>query len=252
MALKLASAGFEVAGWDREEAALANAAGKGIARSGSVREAVEDADCVFLCLPDSDVTQAMLFGEDGVARLMTPERMVVDHSTAHPDVVRSLARRLRDSHGIDYIDAPVSVSPLESGGSRRTAWVGGDDATIQRALPWLETYVDRVVPMGQVGAGQFAKSCNQAVVCATVAAWGEMLEYARDYGIDPAAVTQALNGAASDSVVARQFSGQLERHALPELSRRNFAKDLRIVLDVAQRSGTPMPICTEALRSIED
>lgn len=74
------------------------------------REAAAGADLLFLCLPDGDVVEAVLFGPDGLAARLSPGATVVDLSTvAHAKAI-SIGRAL-ERQGRAFLDAPVSGAP---------------------------------------------------------------------------------------------------------------------------------------------
>jgi 2-hydroxy-3-oxopropionate reductase len=99
--------------------------------------------------------------------------------------------------------------------------------------------------MGTVGAGQMTKLCNQAIVCATVAAIAEAVGLAQLAGLDAARLPEALAGGWADSTLLRTFVPRMTQsgHA-PLGSLGTFQKDIETVADAARESGAVMPVAS--------
>ena len=252
MALRVVAAGHRVQGYDILEDNLAAALAQGAVRAHAAADAAAGAEVVFLCLPDTDAVESAVFGPAGVAAGAPRGAIIVDHSSILPDRSRAMAQRAQADHGIGWIDAPVSGGPGAASAGTLTAWLGGDTALVARASPWIATYASRISHMGASGLGQVAKSCNQAVVCVTVAAWAEMLRYARHAGLDAPFLVETLEGSGSDSLIRHAFGRGLAEGRFPELSRRNMTKDLKIIADLAGATATPMALTQAALALFAD
>jgi 3-hydroxyisobutyrate dehydrogenase-like beta-hydroxyacid dehydrogenase len=117
-----------------------------------------------------------------------------------------------------------------------------------RVVPWIAAYCGTITHMGPLGAGQLAKSASQSVVCATIAAWAEAMDYARAVGLDPARFLSACTGAGSDSSVRAHFGPHVVAGTLEGETIRNMIKETEIIRDVADAAAVPMPLA-EVVRS---
>jgi 2-hydroxy-3-oxopropionate reductase len=122
---------------------------------------------------------------------------------------------------------------------------GGTAAGIAAVKPLLDAYASRVTHMGDVGAGQTAKLCNQTIVTATVAAIAEAVSLAQRSGLDAAKLTEGLVGGWADSVLLQTFVPRMTQSALAPIGAlRTFQKDIDAVAATAYETGTPMPVAS--------
>ena len=233
MALLLLAAGHRLTVHDADESRLAPALDAGAAAAASPAAAAEGAAAVFLSVTDTDAVEAIAFGPRGLAETLGPDGLVIDHTTIHPGRSRAIATRLRDRTGAGWVDAPVSGSP----GRNMSVFLGGAPADVARARPFLDAYARTLTHLGPSGAGQIAKSCNQAIVCATLAAWHEVLDCADKLGLEPAALIDAIGEGGADSSVRRYFRNELLAGRLPAETVRNLLVDLDIVRDLAREAA---------------
>ena len=120
--------------------------------------------------------------------------------------------------------------------------MGGERADVERARPWIEAYAQRITHVGPIGAGQLTKSCNQAIVCATLVAWSEVLRYAHQFGLAGETLMQAIEGGGADSSVRRYFMSDLLSQHLPPATVRNLTKDIETMRVMARSASLPMPL----------
>ncbi|SEB12220.1 NAD(P)-dependent oxidoreductase [Paraburkholderia sartisoli] len=249
MALRLIKAGHEVSLWDIDPAQIQSVTDQRACATPAA--AVRDVEAVFLCVPDAHAVDHVLFGDDGVATSARPGTFIVDHSTLHPDLAREFETRA-GALGLRYLDAPVSGGAQVAEDGRLSVWIGGDAANVEQVSVWIRSFANRIEHMGSCGLGQLAKSCNQAIVCSTVAAWAETLRYAKKSGLDPLRVVESLSGSGADSSIRRNFAADIANGLFPALSARNMIKDLRALLDLAEQAGCEMPMAQEALAAFKD
>jgi len=196
---------------------------------------------VFTNVSDTPDVEEVVLGPAGVVHGARPGMVVVDNSTISPSVTRRIAEILR-AKGVEMLDAPVSGGQQGAIDGTLSVMVGGTAATFERALPLLRSIGRNIVHVGDSGAGQVAKACNQVVIAQTVAAIAEGLLLATAAGVDPAKVREALLGGFAASR-ALEVHGQrmLDRNYAPGFVARLHQKDMRIVLETAQELGLPLP-----------
>ena len=72
--------------------------------------------------------------------------------------------------------------------------VGGAAADVERAQPVFEVLGSRVTHVGDAGAGQVAKACNQVLVAVIFGGLAEALVLGSKLGVDPARILDAVGG----------------------------------------------------------
>ena len=242
MVRRLLAAGHEVQVWNRSPAKVAPLAGLGAHIARTPAEAATGVDGVLMCVYDAAAVEAVVFGPEGVAQAQGLA-WLVDHSSIPPDTTRNLAQRLATGNGADWLDAPVSggVSGVEAG--TLAIMLGGNATHFASACQAMRAYAGNVTHMGQSGAGQATKLCNQTIVATTIAAIAEAVGFAERNGIDVNKLAAALAGGWADS---KPFQVLLPRMVTPQpesigaLS--TMLKDIDTVMAAAQKSGAPMPV----------
>jgi 3-hydroxyisobutyrate dehydrogenase len=242
MVMRLIGAGHEVMVWGRTKERLRPALAKGASEGGSAAALAAACEAVFLCVTDTRAVEDIVFGPAGIAGGGAPGKLVIDNSTISPQATREMARRLRDEHGMGWLDAPVSGGAIGAAAGKLACLVGGAATDFERALPWLAAFASNITRMGDNGTGQVAKSCNQAVLTATLAVWGEALAYAESNGLDPSRLVAALADSWSDSAVRRIHAPDMALKKYPKGSPALMLKDLDILADTARATKSPMPV----------
>jgi 3-hydroxyisobutyrate dehydrogenase len=248
MALRLLAAGHRVVVWGRTASRLQPALDAGATAAASPAELAAQCEAVLLCVTDGDAVEDVVFGPRGVAEGARRGGVIVDHSTIHPETTRLAARRLR-SAGVAWVDAPVSGGAKGAEAGSLSVFLGGEEADCDRVRPWIAAYAANVTRIGAVGSGQIAKSCNQAVVAATVGMWAEVIAYARRCGIDPDLMVDALEGGWADSAIRRVHGHDMVAGRFRRTPGLIILKDLDIIGDMARMTKSPMPV-TETVATL--
>lgn len=242
MVQRLLKAGHEVKVWNRSREKAEPLAAFGAQIVSSPREAAEGVDGVLMCLFDAKASEAVVFGPDGVDQA-DGLKWLVDHSSIDPEATRSLAARLVQSCGADWIDAPVSggVPGVEAG--TLAIMAGGSDTHMPQAAQAMRAYAGNITHMGPSGAGQATKLCNQAIVATSIVALAEAIGFAQRNHIDVNKLASALAGGWADSKPLQIFAPRMieaQSRSIGALS--TMLKDIDTLISNAQQSGAPMPV----------
>jgi 2-hydroxy-3-oxopropionate reductase len=206
------------------------------------REVAERSDVVITMLPDSAAVEAVVLGEDGVLTGASKGDLLVDMSTIHPTVSVAVAQAAAE-RGVAALDAPVSGGDVGARQGTLSIMVGGDAADVERARPLLEVLGKTIVHVGEGGAGQVVKACNQVVVAVTIAAVSEALVLGSKAGVDPARILDVLGGGlAANKVMEVRRTNFLEHDFTPGFRIDLHHKDLNIALESGDAYGVPLPV----------
>jgi 3-hydroxyisobutyrate dehydrogenase-like beta-hydroxyacid dehydrogenase len=171
--------------------------------------------------------------------------VIVEMSTISPMTARELAGAC-GAAGIDYLDCPVSGGPPGAEAGTLAIWVGGAAEALERARPVLEVLgrPDRIRHCGAVGAGLAVKLANNFLGAVNAAASAEALALAREAGVDPALVVEAISdGTGANWQLANLFPRKvLQGDFEPGFRITHMAKDLRIAADMADGLGLDTPM----------
>lgn len=240
MSKNLLKSGYAVTVFNRSRAAMDELVAVGAQLANSPSEVAQQSDVVLTCLPDSPDVEAVVLGENGVLSGSRPGMLYVDHSTIAPVTSRKLYEALKLS-GVAALDAPVSGGDIGAQQGTLSIMVGGDEAAFGRSLPILQAMGKNIIHIGDAGAGQVTKACNQIVVAMTVQAVAEALTLAKKSGVDPAKVRDALLGGFAQSRVL-EVHGQrmLDRTFQPGFKLNLHRKDMNIVLQTGKELNLPL------------
>ena len=211
----------------------------------------EQAEIVFLMLPDTPDVEQVLFGAGGVAEGLQPGQVVVDMSSISPIATKDFAARI-EALGGHYLDAPVSGGEVGAKAASLTIMVGGSAEAFARVQPLFALMGKNITHVGNSGDGQTTKVANQIIVALTIAAVGEALTFARKAGADPAKVRQALMGGfASSRILEVHGERMINRTFAPGFRIRLHQKDLNLALAGARSMGVALPQTANAAQLMQ-
>ena len=200
-------------------------------------DAARGADIVFCCVGNDDDVREVTLGESGVLQAMSPQSILVDHTTASA----TLARELHAAAGerqVGFLDAPLSGGQAGAENGQLTIMAGGDEPVFERAQPVMDCYAKAITLIGPAGSGQLAKMVNQICIAGLLQGLSEGLHFALRADLDVEKVISAISKGAAQSW---QMDNRWETMVAGEFDF-GFAvdwmrKDLGLTLEEAQRNG---------------
>lgn len=253
MALNLIRAGYALNVYGRRPEAVEPLAQAGAVSCANVAALAAQSPVIFTMVSDTADVEQVVVGEEGILHSANPGSVVIDMSTVSPVATRIIAARLAEKR-IDMLDAPVSGGEHGAIEGALSIMVGGKPGVFEKLKPLFDCLGKNIVHVGDHGAGQVAKACNQVLVAQTMAAVGEALCLARASGVDPVKVREALLGGFAYSKIL-EVHGQkiLDRDFKPGFKARLHQKDMRIVLETAYAQGVALPggaLCAQYLNAL--
>lgn len=241
MAGHLLKAGYTVTVHNRSRAAVNELVAQGARAAHSPREVAAVCDIVITMLPDSPDVEAVALGADGILAGARRGMIHIDMSTIAATAARRIAEA-EEAAGVENVDAPVSGGDIGAKNAALTIMVGGKPDVFNKCLPIFQTLGKKITHIGDHGAGQIAKACNQIMVAAQMVAMGELLIFAQKAGADPRKVIEAIKAGAAqcwtlDTKPQRLFAG----NRAPGFKSSMMLKDLNIVMDSAKAYGVSLP-----------
>jgi 2-hydroxy-3-oxopropionate reductase len=245
MARNLVKAGFELVVHNRSQGAvdeLLAESPSSVTAASSPREVAEQVQVVITMLPDSPDVRSVVFGENGLLETMGDGSLLIDMSTIAPATAIEVNDALRE-RGASAVDAPVSGGEPGVIAGTLSIMAGGSEADFARARPIFEAVGKTIVHVGDAGAGQVVKACNQIVVAINYAAVSEALVLGSKAGVDPALIVQVLNGGLAASRVMEMRGPNMIAHNFQPGFRINLhRKDLGIATSSGKEYGVPLPV----------
>ena len=205
------------------------------------REVAEQADMIFMMVPDTPDVEKVLFGENGIAAGLTKGKTVVDMSSISPIATKEFAKKI-NVLGADYLDAPVSGGEVGAKNATLSIMVGGDEAVFNKVKPVFDLLGKNINLVGGNGDGQTAKVANQIIVALNIEAVAEALVFAAKAGADPAKVRQALMGGFAGSKILEVHGERMVKRTFdPGFRIELHQKDLNLALNSARALGVSLP-----------
>ena len=240
-ALNLIKGGYQVAVYARRAESMQPLKEAGAISCTSPQEVAAQCDVVITMVADTPDVEQVIFGDNGIALGAKSGAVVIDMSTISPVATKSMAKRLA-AKGVDMIDAPVSGGEVGAVNATLTIMCGGKQAVFDKVKPILACMGKTITLVGDSGAGQVAKACNQIVVGVSIEAVSEALTLARSMGVDPAKVREALMGGFAGSKIMEIHGKRIiDNDFKPGFKVKLHQKDMRIVLDAAHEIGLNLP-----------
>ena len=239
MALNLLKAGYAVHVLEQNKASeeLVKA---GALSFSSNKALAQDSDMVITMLPDSPEVEEVVFGEEGVIEGLKPGSVFIDMSTIAPSTAKKIYQKMKEKE-VEALDAPVSGGQVGAETGSVSIMVGGSEAAFQRALPLFKAMGKSMVLIGEAGAGQMTKACNQMIVGMTIQAVAEAFTLAKKAGVNLEKMREALLGGFAQSRIL-DLHGQriIDQNFKPGFKIKLHRKDMNIALQAGKEFSVPL------------
>jgi 2-hydroxy-3-oxopropionate reductase len=244
MARNLLKNGFALVVHSRSQGPVDDIVAAGAMRAASAADVARRTTRIVTMLPDGPDVDAVMTGGEGVFAGLQSGSILIDMSTIAPATARRLAA---DAHtrGASMLDAPVSGGEIGAIDGTLSIMVGGASESLEAVRHILAAMgnPERIIHIGESGAGQVCKACNQLVIGGTLAAVGEAFALAQKSGVDPGKMRAALlGGFAASRVLEVHGERLLKKNFKPGFPVRLYRKDLKIVLDALNDARAPAPV----------
>lgn len=243
MAGHLQKAGHDVTVYNRTASkAEAWAQQYGGSAAPTPRAAALGAEFVMACVGNDDDLRSVCLGDEGAFAGMGSQAVFVDHTTVSARVTAELHTLAGDA-GNYFIDAPISGGQAGAENAQLSIMCGGDLAAFERALPVMEVYSKICRRIGDSGAGQMTKMCNQIAIAGLVQGLSEALHFAQKAGLDGRSVVEVISqGAAGSWQMANRYETMLDDQFEHGFAVDWMRKDLGICLDTANEIDASLPV----------
>ncbi|WP_294620351.1 NAD(P)-dependent oxidoreductase [uncultured Roseovarius sp.] len=206
------------------------------------REAAEGADFVMTCVGNDDDLRSVCTGDDGAFGGMSKGAVLVDHTTVSAKVTEEMYIAAKEA-GLNFVDAPISGGQAGAENGHLSIMCGGDQQAFDAALPIMEVYAKLCRRIGESGAGQMTKMCNQIAIAGLVQGLSEALHFAEKSGLDGRAVVEVISqGAAGSWQMANRYETMLDDEFEHGFAVDWMRKDLGICLATANENGASLPV----------
>lgn len=241
MARNLLRAGYPLVVHNRSRGPVEELAAEGAQPAFSPAEVAAQVEAVITCLPDSPDVELVALGPQGIIEGIREGAIYVDMSTISPVTTKKIADALAEK-GAYMLDAPISGGQEGAINGTLSIMVGGPEEAFERCLPLFKAMGSKVTHVGDTGAGQVVKACNQIVVGMTLTAVAEALVLGSKAGVDPEKIVEAISGGAARCWALEQRAPwMIQRRLEPGFKAAYHYKDLGIAMDTARAFEVSLP-----------
>ncbi|HCV23433.1 MAG: NAD(P)-dependent oxidoreductase [Candidatus Latescibacterota bacterium] len=242
MALNLMKAGYKLKVYNRSDRPrVQEVVDAGADRVDTPALAAVGSDVIITIVTDTPDVENVILGEDGVIHSAASGSTVIDMSTISPRVTQQIAEQLSEK-GIRMLDAPVSGGDVGAVNGTLSIMVGGKQEAFDHCLPVFEAMGKNVNLIGDHGAGQTTKACNQIAVAGANLAMAEALMLAAASNLDVQKVLDAISGGAAGSWQMSNLGPRIVKGDFaPGFMVRLQQKDLKLVLQAANDVKLAVP-----------
>ena len=243
MARNLLRAGHEVALWSNqaEKARKLAAAEKG-RFCATPKEVAENAECVFLCVGDTQMARNVILGPDGVGAGARAGTVVADASTISPSESRRIGQILKRKE-VSMLDAPCTGSTPGAESGNLTFMIGGDAPVFERVKPYFEPMGKKLFYCGAAGMGLQAKLTQNLILCNLMMAFNEGMVLATKGGVDPKVMLEVLDASAAKSgLISYKSPFVFRRDFQANFMTKWMHKDIGLMLEAGKELGVPLPV----------
>ena len=208
-------------------------------------------EVIITMLPNSPEVKCVIQGDDGILASGRKGLTIIDMSSISPIVSRELYSDLEKS-GIDILDAPVSGGEPKAVEGTLSVLVGGKEEVFEKYYPLMKAMAGSVVRVGETGAGNIAKLCNQIIVALNISAVAEALMLAQKAGVSPQLVYNAIRGGlAGSTVLDAKAPLMMNRQFAPGFRIDLHIKDMNNVLETSHNLGIPLPLSAAVMEMMQ-
>ena len=253
IAINIAKAGFEFTVADLREEPLKELKENGASIADSPRDVAAAADIVLASLPSNEASEKVALGPDGVLAGSKSGDIYIELSTISLEVVRNIADQAAEK-GVSLLDAPVSGGLEQRQKGTLSIMVGGDESTLNRAMPVFNAFGDKIFPAGDRGAGATVKLVNNLLNGINMVATMEALVLGVKGGLSVQTMKEVISASSGSSWIFNHLVDQVMLSPEPppgktaDMGLHTIGKDVKLAVELAQNLSVPMVLGSSALQ----
>ena len=240
MALNLHNAGYPLVVYNRTRERTESFRKLDVEVVDSPKAVAENADVLISIVSDTPDVEQVVLGENGIIHGVRKGMLYIDMSTIEAKAIQKIAGQLRNKE-VDVVDAPVSGGDIGAANGTLSIMAGGSPEAFARAKPVFEVLGKNIIHVGELGAGQITKACNQIATALATQGVIEALSLAQKAGVDVDKVRDAMLGGFANSKALDIAGGKMiRRDFTPGFKTVLYRKDLNIALQTGKSLSVPL------------
>jgi 3-hydroxyisobutyrate dehydrogenase len=182
---------------------------------------------------------------------LTPDHVLVNHSTLSLDFTHSVARVLK-ARGIGFLDVPFTGSKVAAEQGQLVYYASGEEKLIEKIKPVLLASGKNVIYLGAIGQATLLKLVTNLISAVTVQALAEAAQLCEKNGINLELLKLAIQNNANHSLLMDlKMNAALSKDFAPHFSIKNMLKDCIYARQLNQNEIST-PSLDAAIRSLRN
>jgi 3-hydroxyisobutyrate dehydrogenase-like beta-hydroxyacid dehydrogenase len=246
IASNLLKAGYTLRVYNRTREKAKHLVERGAILVNQPSDVIESGGIVFTMLSEDSVLLEIAECDEHFVKKLGPNGIHVSMSTVSPDTSRHLSAHHSQS-GVKYLAAPVVGRPDRAAAGTLFILLAGSSEAKQIVSPFLEKISQRVFDFGDLPwSSNIVKLALNFNIAAAIEAMAESFTLAEKNGISRAKMAELLSETLFSSVVYKGYGDHIAHHSYEPAGFQLTLgwKDIRLVLQTAAESSTPMPIAS--------
>lgn len=242
MAKHLVDAGYNLTVYDIDDDAVAKLTDAGASAVPSPAAVGSQSTVVFTSLPRPEHVEQVIEGDDGLQMGLEAGDVLVDLSTSTPGTTTRIADALADED-VSMLGAPVSGGRAGAEEGALSVMVGGDGAVLEACQPYLSTFAEEVIHVGEDPShGHAVKLLQNYLNFTAMVATAEATVLGEKAGLEMETMLEVFNASSARSVATEV---KFPEHVLPKTYDRGFTlalteKDVSLLVKYAEEYNSPL------------
>jgi 3-hydroxyisobutyrate dehydrogenase-like beta-hydroxyacid dehydrogenase len=239
MAANILKKGHALVAYDVLPAKLDDIRGLGGRASTGIADVARQASIVISMVDTTAQAEEVILGAGGLIDGVCEGDVIISMSTIDPTALRAMHEKLA-AKGVGLIDAPVSGMQKGAIAGTLKAYVGGDDAALQKARPVLELMTSEIVHFGSIGQGTTMKLINNMLCQVGWVLCAEALVLGTKAGLDPKLMVDSILRATGNSVAFEYMAPRVLKRDFDGIRLDITFKDVELQSQLAKSLKVPM------------
>jgi len=244
--LHLLKSGFSLCVYNRTKSKTKSLEENGAIISDTPKHVAQSSELIITCVKDGDVSEQILFGQDGIVAGKHDGLTVAEMSTINPSSAIQNSKKLNDE-GINSLEIPVMGGPNVAIDGKLVLIASGDRDVFDKYKQVFDTIANKTFFLGKSGSAHSIKIAMNLQISLLALALAEGITLTKKAGFDPEKFLEILNSTyfktgMSENKAHRMIKDEFE----PTFTLKNLQKDLSIITEAAKDFGAVLPMAERA------
>lgn len=246
MAKHLVEGGYDLTVYDIDDDAVARLTDAGASSASSPTAVADQSSVVFTSLPRPEHVELVVESDDGLLNGLESGDVLVDLSTSTPGTTDRITDLIVNVNA-SMLGAPVSGGRAGAEEGALSVMVGGDEAVLEACQPYLSTFADDVIHVGEEPShGHAIKLLQNYLNFTAMVATAEATVLGEKVGLDMETMLEVFNASSARSVATEV---KFPQHVLTQTYDRGFTlelteKDISLLARYAEEYNAPLMLGT--------